>query len=66
MYYEDYDYSEEDLKTDFHIALDDLIDAEVEKRLEERIKDIAYLRERQKQYDEKIAEANNKVKEAGK
>lgn len=66
MYYDDYDYrfSEEDLKTDFHIALDKIIDAEVEKRLEERIEDIAYLREKQKQYDEKIAEANKKVKEA--
>lgn len=66
MYYDDYDYrySEDDLKTDFHIALDDLIDAEVEKRLEERIEDIAYLREKQKQYDEKIAEANKKVREA--
>ena len=66
MYYEDYeyDYPTEDMKTEFHIALDDLIDAEVEKRLEERIEDIAYLRERQKQYDEKIAEANKKVKEA--
>lgn len=66
MYYDDYDnlISEEDLKTDFHIALDEIIDAEVEKRLEERIEDINLLRERQKQYDEKIAEANNKVKEA--
>ena len=66
MYYEDYeyDYPTEDMKTEFHIALDDLIDAEVEKRLEERIEDIAYLRERQKQYDENIAEANKKVKEA--
>ena len=65
MYYdEDYAISEDDLKTNFHLALDDLIDAEVEKRLEERIEDIAYLRERQKQYDEKIAEANKKVKEA--
>ncbi len=66
MYYEDYeyDYPTEDMKTEFHLALDDLIDAEVEKRLEERIEDIAYLRERQKQYDEKIAEANQKVKEA--
>ena len=66
MYYDDCDYrfSEEDLKTDFHVALDKIIDAEVEKRLEERIEDIAYLRERQKQYDEKITEANKKVKEA--
>lgn len=65
MYYEDYyDISDEDLKTDFHIALDDLIDAEVEKRLEVRIKDIDILRENQKHYDEKIAEANDKVKEA--
>lgn len=66
MYYEDYeyDYPQEDMKTEFHIALDDLIDAEVEKRLEERIKDIDRLRENQKQYNEKIAEANNKVKEA--
>lgn len=66
MYYDDYDYrfSEEDLKTDFHMALDKIIDAEVEKRLEERIEDIAYLKEKQKQYDEKIAEANKKVKEA--
>jgi hypothetical protein len=66
MYYDDYDniISEEDLKTDFHMALDDIIDAEVEKRLEERIHDIDVLRERQKQYDEKIAEANKKVKEA--
>lgn len=66
MYYEDYDYgfSEEDLKTDFHIALDELIDAEVEKRLVERIEDMDLLRERQKQYDEKIAEAQRKVKEA--
>lgn len=65
MYYEDYeyDYPTEDMKTEFHLALDDLIDAEVEKRLEERIEDIAYLREKQKQYDEKIAEANKKVKE---
>lgn len=33
MYYDDYDnlISEEDLKTDFHMALDDIIDAEVEK-----------------------------------
>lgn len=66
MYYDDYDnlISEEDLKTDFHMALDDIIDAEVEKRLEERVQDINLLRERQKQYDEKIAEANKKVKEA--
>lgn len=68
MYYENcYDHcgiSDKDLKTDFHFALDDLIDAEVEKRLEERIKDIDALREKQKQYDEKIAEANSKVKEA--
>jgi transposase-like protein len=68
MYYEDYydtyGISEEDLKTDFHIVLDKVIDAEVEKRLESRIKDIDTLRENQKQYDEKIAEANNKVKEA--
>lgn len=66
MYYDDYNnlISEEDLKTDFHMALDDIIDAEVEKRLEERIEDINLLRERQKQYDEKIAEANKKVKEA--
>lgn len=68
MYYENcYDYcgiSDKDLKTDFHFALDNLIDAEVEKRLEERIKDIDALREKQKQYDEKIAEANSKVKEA--
>ena len=62
--YERCGISEEDLKTDFHFALDDIIDAEVEKRLEERIEDIALLRERQKQYDEKIAEANNKVREA--
>lgn len=65
MYYEDYyDFSEEDLKTDFHIALDKIIDIEVEKRLEDCVKDIDRLRENQKQYDEKIAEANNKVKEA--
>ena len=66
MYYEDYeyDYPTEDMKTEFHLALDNLIDAEVEKRLEERIEDITYLREKQKQYDEKIAEANKKVKEA--
>lgn len=66
MYYEDYeyDYPTEDMKTDFHLALDAFIDAEVENRLEERIEDIAYLREKQKQYDEKIAEANKKVKEA--
>ena len=66
MYYEDYeyDYPTEDMKTEFHIALDNIIDDEVEKRLEERIEDINYLRERQKQYDEKIAEANQKVKEA--
>lgn len=66
MYYEDYDYSisEEDLKTDFHIALDKIIDAEVEKRLKECVADIDYLREQQKQYDEKIAEANRKVKDA--
>ena len=65
MYYDDdYIISEDDLKTDFHFALDNLIDAEVEKRLEERIEDITYLREKQKQYDEKIAEANKKVKEA--
>ena len=66
MYYEDYayDYPTEDMKTEFHIKLDDIIDEEVEKRLEERIEDIAYLREKQKQYDEKIAEANQKVKEA--
>jgi transposase-like protein len=68
MYYENcYDHcgiSDKDLKTDFHFALDDLIDSEVEKRLEERIKDIDALREKQKQYDEKIAEANSKVKEA--
>lgn len=66
MYYDDYDniISEEDLKTDFHMALDDIIDAEVEKRLEERIEDINLLREKQKQYDEKIAEANKKVREA--
>lgn len=68
MYYENcYEHcgiSEEDLKTDFHFALDDLIDAEVEKRLEDRIKDIDRLRENQKQYDDKIAEANSKVKEA--
>lgn len=64
-YYENYyEIPEEDLKTDFHFALDNLIDAEVQKRLEERIKDIDILRENQKQYDEKIAEANNKVKEA--
>lgn len=63
MYYEDY-ISEEDLKTDFHIALDELIDAEVEKRLEERIQDIDHLREKQKQYDKKISEAQQKVKEA--
>ena len=68
MYYEDYydtyGISDEDLKTDFHFALDKVIDIEVDKRLEERIKDIDRLRENQKQYDEKIAEANNKVKEA--
>lgn len=68
MYYENwydtYGISDEDLKTDFHIALDKVIDFEVEKRLEERVKDIDRLREKQKQYDEKIAEANNKVKEA--
>ena len=66
MYYKDYDYgfSEEDLKTDFHIALDKIIDIEVEKRLEERIEDINHLREVQKQYDEKIAEAQKKVREA--
>ena len=65
MYYDDdYTISEDDLKTDFHFALDDLINAEVEKRLEERIEDIVHLRERQKNYDEKIAEANKKVKEA--
>lgn len=67
MYYDYEDYygfSEEDLKTDFHIALDKIIDFEVEKRLGERIKDIDLLREKQKQYDDKIAEANNKVKEA--
>lgn len=65
MYYEDYyGFSEEDLKTDFHITLDEVIDAEVEKRLEGRIEDINLLRERQKQYDEKIAEAQKKVKEA--
>ena len=64
-YYENYyEIPEEDLKTDFHIALDKIIDIEVEKRLEERIRDIDRLRETQKQYDEKIAEANNKVKEA--
>lgn len=63
MYYDDY-ISEEDLKTDFHMALDDIIDAEVEKRLEERIEDINDLREKQKQYNEKIAEANKKVREA--
>lgn len=64
-YYENYyEIPEEDLKTDFHFALDKVIDFEVEKRLEERIKDIDLLRENQKQYDEKIAEANNKVKEA--
>lgn len=62
MYYEDYayDYPTEDMKTEFHIKLDDIIDEEVEKRLEERIEDIAYLREKQKQYDEKIAEAKAK------
>lgn len=67
MFYEDYNdgyWNEEDMKTEFHVRLDDLIDAEVEKRLEERIEDIARLRERQKQYDEKIAEANKKVREA--
>lgn len=66
MFYEDYnyDYSEDDLKTDFHIKLDDIIDAEVEKRLEERIDDIDRLRERQNQYDEQIADANKKVREA--
>lgn len=64
-YYENYyEIPEEDLKTDFHIALDKIVDFEVKKRLEERIKDIDILRENQKQYDEKIAEANNKVKEA--
>lgn len=64
-YYENYyEIPEEDLKTDFHIALDKIIDFEVEKRLEERVKDIDLLREKQKQYDDKIAEANNKVKEA--
>lgn len=64
-YYENYyKIPEEDLKTDFHFALDKIIDIEVEKRLEERIKDIDLLRENQKQYDEKIAEANNKVREA--
>ena len=61
-YYESYyEIPEEELKTDFHFALDKIIDAEVEKRLEERIEDINHLRERQKQYDEKISEANNKV-----
>lgn len=66
MYYEDYeyDYPTEDMKTEFHIKLDDIIDEEVEKRLEERIEDINYLREQQKKYDEKILEANQKVKEA--
>lgn len=66
MYYDDYNYaiSEDDLKTDFHIALDDLIDAEVEKRLEERIEDINHLREVQKQYDAKIAESRKLIKEA--
>ena len=64
MYDEFYGFSEEDLKTDFHIALDNIIDAEVEKRLKDRIDDMAQLRERQKQYDEKIIEANKKVKEA--
>lgn len=65
MYYEDYyEIPEEDLKTDFHIALDDLIDAEVEKRLKDCIKDIDALRENQKQYNKKIAEAQQKVKEA--
>lgn len=68
MYYENwydtYGISDEDLKTDFHYALDKVIDFEVEKRLEERVKDIDLLRENQKQYDDKIAEANNKVKEA--
>ena len=64
-YYENYyEIPEEDLKTDFHFALDKIIDIEVEKRLEDRIKDIDHLRENQKQYDEKIADANNKVKEA--
>lgn len=67
MFYEDYNdgyWNEDDMKTDFHIKLDDIIDAEVEKRLEERIEDINRLRERQSQYDDKIAEANQKVKEA--
>lgn len=65
MYYEDYNYfSDEDFKTDFHIALDDLINAEVEKRLEVRITDIDHLREEQKQYEAKIVEANLKVQEA--
>ena len=64
MYYEDYRFSEDDLKTDFHIALDEIIDAEVEKRLESRIEDINILRENQKQYAEKIVEAQKKAKEA--
>lgn len=67
MFCENYDdgyWNEDDMKTDFHIKLDDIIDAEVEKRLEECIEDIARLRERQKQYDDKIAEANKKVREA--
>ena len=64
MYDEFYGFSEEDLKTDFHVALDEIIDAEVEKRLNDRIKDIDVLRENQKQYNEKIAEARKKVEEA--